>query len=76
MPTGTILSTIVFSSYCTDDAATTFTFILLSSAFANGSNIIAAEVHIRSTSSSDITFELELISNLASAPTITRVTRF
>jgi hypothetical protein len=76
MPTGTILSTTVFASYYADDDTTTFTFILPSSAFDNGSNVIAAEVHNRSTSSSDITFELELISNLASATTITRVTCF
>ncbi len=61
MPTGTISSSTKASRACRDDGATVLTVTLPSSALIGGSNVICAEVHNNSTSSSDLTFELELI---------------
>ena len=47
------------------DGSTIFTATLANSLFTNGNNLIAVEVHNRSTSSSDITFEMQLIGNPA-----------
>ena len=57
MPSGTIAYNTKASSTCSDDGSTIFT--------TNGNNLIAVEVHNRSTSSSDITFEMQLIGNPA-----------
>ena len=73
MSTGTIAYTTLASTNCSDDGNTVFTYTIPSSAFINGNNVIAAEVHNIGTTSSDITFEMELISNLVSVtPAITR----
>lgn len=63
MPTGTISYTTRASTSASDDGATVFSTTLASSLFVNGNNVIAAEVHNRSTTSSDITFELQLLAN-------------
>jgi len=61
MPSGTISYNTVASSTCSDDGKTTFNFPISNSVFINGDNIIAVEIHNRKTSSSDITFQLELL---------------
>ena len=63
MPSGTIGYKTAASSACSDDGTLDLTFVLSGNLFVNGSNIIAAEVHNNTTSSSDLTFELELIAN-------------
>jgi len=63
MPSGTISYTTQASSACSDDGKTIFTNTISNSLFISGTNTIAAEVHNSSTSSSDITFELQLIGN-------------
>ena len=69
---GTVSST-TLASTASDDGASILTFNLPTSSFINGTNVIAAEVHNSSTSSSDITFELELLGNTSvTLPTITR----
>lgn len=63
MPSGTINYNTPAASGCTDDGNTVFTSTLSNLLFVPGNNIIAVEVHNISTSSSDITFELQLIAN-------------
>lgn len=63
MPSGTISNTTLASSAASDDGATWLTFTLPVSDFAFGTNVIAAEVHQNSVSSSDLTFNLELAGN-------------
>ena len=73
MPTGIILYNTPASSFASDDGSTVLQTILPTTNFINGDNVIAAEIHNNSTSSSDITFELELLGNTStSLPTITR----
>ncbi|MBP6335615.1 MAG: fibronectin type III domain-containing protein [Bacteroidia bacterium] len=72
MPTGTISYNTTASSTCSDDGVTIFTHTLASTYFVNGINVIAAEVHNRSTSSSDLTFALELIGN-SPTPVMARI---
>ncbi len=68
MPSGTISYNTVASSTCSDDGKTVLLATLDVSRFVSGDNIIAVEVHNRTASSSDLTFELELIANGNSAP--------
>ena len=63
MPVGTISYNTPASSTCSDDGNTTYTVNLPASFFISGNNIIAAEVHNVSTTSSDVTFVLQLIGN-------------
>ena len=63
MPSGTVIYTTKASRTCSDDGSTVFSATLANSVFVNGNNVIAAEVHNRSTSSSDLTFELQLLGN-------------
>ncbi len=72
MPAGTVDYNTPASANAPDDGNTVFTYSIPASAFLNGTNIIAAEVHNNSTTSSDLTFELELFANSASIPVITR----
>ena len=72
MPAGTVGYNTPASSSAPDDGNTVFNYSIPASAFLNGTNIIAAEVHNNSTTSSDLTFELELVANSASIPVITR----
>lgn len=60
MPTGTISYTTKASSDASDDGNTWFSSTIANSAFANGNNVIAVEIHQRTASSSDISFDLEL----------------
>ena len=73
MPSGSISNTTYASSLCSDDGATVLTLNLPSSAFVNGTNVVAAEVHNHILGTADLTFELELLSNLpAVLPVVTR----
>ena len=69
MPTGTIAYNTRASSTCSDDGSSVLTTTLANSLFINGNNVIAAEVHNRSASSSDVTFELQLLGNTTAAST-------
>ncbi|MEY5049851.1 MAG: hypothetical protein RLZZ175_3210 [Bacteroidota bacterium] len=60
MPTGTISSTTVASADASDDGNTWFTATLAASNFVEGNNVIAVEIHQRSKSSSDISFDMEI----------------
>ncbi|HNP98419.1 MAG TPA: fibronectin type III domain-containing protein, partial [Bacteroidia bacterium] len=63
MPSGTVAYNTKASSTCSDDGASVLTTTLSNTLFIAGNNVIAAEVHNRSTGSSDITFELQLSGN-------------
>lgn len=52
---------------CRDDGNLVLSTLINKNIFQEGQNTIACEVHNVSTSSSDITFELELIGNLSTA---------
>ena len=64
MPAGLINYNTKAKSACSDDGKTVFNSTISNTFFHNGTNIITAEVHNYSTSSSDLTFELQLIGNL------------
>lgn len=63
MPSGSISYNTKASTGCADDGNTTFTVNLPSSFFVTGNNVVAAEVHNSATTSSDITFVLQLLGN-------------
>lgn len=63
MPSGTINYNTAASSTCSDDGNTVLVSTLTSSRFVSGNNLVAVEVHNRTASSSDLTFELQLIGN-------------
>ncbi|MCB9252692.1 MAG: Ig-like domain-containing protein [Flavobacteriales bacterium] len=63
MPTGSISYTTKALTEVSDDGNTWFTTNLPASYFTTGTNVIAVEIHQRSGSSSDISFDLELIGN-------------
>ncbi|MFQ3577372.1 MAG: Ig-like domain-containing protein, partial [Cytophagales bacterium] len=60
MPTGTISSSTLAAADASDDGKTWFSTNLSASHFVNGINVIAVEIHQRSRSSSDISFDLRL----------------
>jgi len=64
MPAGRLHSTLATAA-ASDDGATPQTATLSSSFFSAGTNVIAVEIHQNSTTSSDITFDLELLGNAA-----------
>lgn len=63
MPTGTVTYTTISSSNCSDDGGTVFNSKLstVASKLVSGSNTIAVEIHQTGGSSSDVTFEMELL---------------
>ncbi len=63
LPAGTISYNTKASAGCTDDGNTTYTVNLPTSFFVTGNNIVAAEIHNATTTSSDITFVLQLLGN-------------
>jgi hypothetical protein len=71
MPTGTVTYTTLASGNASDDGDTWFPTNIPPSLFVAGTNVLAAEVHQDSISSSDIGFDLtltaEFISNVARA---------
>lgn len=60
MPTGTISYTTKASADASDDGNTPQTIALATSVLVAGTNVIAVEIHQRTASSSDITFDLQL----------------
>lgn len=56
------------SQAASDDGETAQTFTVLPSAFVAGNNVVAVEIHQNSPSSTDISFDLELIGNSPIAP--------
>ncbi len=55
-----------------DDGNTPQVATISSSFFTNGNNVIAVEVHQRTSASTDLTFDLELVGNQASSPVLSR----
>jgi 3',5'-cyclic AMP phosphodiesterase CpdA len=49
------------ASLASDDGATAQTFTIASSAFVSGNNVIAVEIHQNTATSSDISFDMELL---------------
>src|SRR5688572_27311558 len=60
MPTGTVSYSTLASSDAADDGETPQTVSLSPAALVNGTNVIAVEIHQRTRSSSDISFDLQL----------------
>ena len=71
MPAGRLHSTLA-SAVAADDGNTPQTTTLAITNFIAGNNVIAVEIHQNATTSSDITFDLELIGNAPGATTLTR----
>lgn len=76
MPSGAINYTTWASTNVPDDGQTIITTTVPATTFSTGTNIIAAELHNRDASSSDATFEMELVANTTSVtvptPTIVK----
>ncbi|MEI6945608.1 T9SS type A sorting domain-containing protein [Paraflavisolibacter sp. H34] len=68
MPTGTITYTTVASASPPSDGADPVTFTIPVARFVSGNNVVAAEVHQRSASSSDMMFDLNLIGTGGGTP--------
>ena len=64
MPAGRLHSTLA-STAAADDGATPQTVTLSSAFFSAGTNVIAVEIHQSVVTSSDLTFDLELLGNSA-----------
>jgi methionine-rich copper-binding protein CopC len=60
------------ASLASDDGATPVTFNFSPASFVTGSNVIAVEIHQNSVTSSDISFDLQLIGNTGNDATLTR----
>lgn len=60
------------ASLASDDGGTFQTTTLSANTFISGSNTIAVEIHQNAANSSDISFDLELIGNTTSAPSVTQ----
>jgi len=71
MPTGTITNTTLASIAAADDGAGIQTATLPISAFVAGNNTIAVEMHQNAATSSDLSFDMELVAGI-SAVTLTR----
>jgi hypothetical protein len=61
MPSGTIRYNTLATRSIDGSAETTYVSIPITAALVNGTNVIAAEIHQSSRSSSDLMFDLELI---------------
>jgi methionine-rich copper-binding protein CopC len=60
------------ATLASDDGATAQAFNFSPAAFVTGNNVIAVEIHQNSVTSSDISFDLELIGNTGSGALLTR----
>ncbi|MBS1576273.1 MAG: metallophosphoesterase [Bacteroidetes bacterium] len=69
MPTGAIVYSTLASTAASDDGATAQTVILPASAFIEGNNTIAVEIHQNAGTSSDISFDLQLTGTLVPTST-------
>jgi len=75
MPTGTISYTTKASTDAADDGNTPQVIIIPAGSLINGNNVIAVEIHQRTVTSSDISFDLELSGNGdTTPPTVTGFT--
>jgi PKD repeat protein len=72
MPAGTITYSTFASTACSDDGTTVFTTTLAAGTITNGINVLAAEIHQNVGTSSDITFQFQML-GLASLPPATLV---
>ena len=72
MPTGTIGFATLASTAAADDGNTTQTTNLAISNFVAGPNMIAVEMHQNAGSSSDLSFDLQLLGGISGGATITR----
>jgi methionine-rich copper-binding protein CopC len=72
MPTGTITYGSLASTAASDDGNTAQNFSISSSAFISGNNVIAVEMHQNAVTSSDLSFDLQLIGTVPGAATLTR----
>ncbi len=71
MPAGTISYTTKASTDAADDGNTPQTISLPAGTLVNGTNVIAVEIHQRTVTSSDISFDLQLTGNDLTPPTVT-----
>ena len=71
MPVGRLHSTLA-STAAADDGNTAQTATLSSAFFSAGTNVIAVEIHQNATTSSDITFDLQLLGNDAFSAGLSR----
>ncbi len=65
MPAGTPTNATLASAAAAENGNTIITFDIPTTSFVSGNNLIAVEVHQNSASSSDLTFDLELIAKPA-----------
>ncbi|MGB4844997.1 MAG: T9SS type A sorting domain-containing protein [Ferruginibacter sp.] len=63
MPAGAVTHATLASTACSDNGNTLQTATIPTSAFVAGNNVIAVEIHQNAASSSDVSFDLELIAN-------------
>ncbi len=72
MPTGTIAYTTLASTAASDDGNTAQNFTISSAAFISGDNVVAVEMHQNAGTSSDLSFDLQLIGTVPGAALLTR----
>ncbi|HSK14149.1 MAG TPA: metallophosphoesterase, partial [Phnomibacter sp.] len=72
LPTGTIAYNTLATSAVSDDGNTIQTANIASTAFVHGANTIAVEIHQNAATSSDISFDMELVGIVPGAPLLTR----
>lgn len=63
MPAGPVAHGTLATTFCSDDGNALQSVTLPTTAFASGNNVIAVEIHQNAASSTDLTFDLELIAN-------------
>ncbi|HRG93758.1 MAG TPA: Ig-like domain-containing protein, partial [Chitinophagaceae bacterium] len=64
MPAGTVTNTTLASTAASDDGNTAQDFTISTSAFVSGNNVIAVEIHQNAGTSSDLSFDLQLIGSV------------
>ncbi len=69
LPAGTVTYT-TLATNATDDGATAQTFTLTPSAFVAGNNTLAVEIHQTSGTSTDISFDLQLLATPVTSNTV------
>lgn len=68
MPAGTVTNTTLASTAASDDGNTALDFTISTSAFVSGNNVIAVEMHQNAGTSSDLSFDLQLIGAIDLTP--------
>jgi Calcineurin-like phosphoesterase/Bacterial Ig-like domain/Purple acid Phosphatase, N-terminal domain len=64
MPAGTVTNTTLASTAASDDGNTALDFTISTSAFVSGNNVIAVEIHQNAGTSSDLSFDLQVIGSV------------